>query len=729
MAQDLLLELHRRGVRLRLVDGRLDVLAPAGALTDDLRVQLRSQRGALIDLLGRSGPARSQAELVPDPAGRYEPFPLTDIQHAYWVGRQSAVELGGVATHFYVEMEQAGLDPDRLARSLRRVIDRHDMLRGVVDRDGRQRVLPEVPPYQIAMLDLTGATPAEQEAAFAGVRAEMAHRVLPADRWPLFEIRASRLDGDRLRLHVSIDLLIADAYSMRLLFADWRRCYEQPEEEPEPLAVSFRDHVLAAAAAASGEEARRAEAYWTQRLETLPRAPALPLAVQPGQLSRTEFTRRRTRVPRDRWAEIKRRAAARGLTPSVVLATAFSDVLRLWSAQQRFTLNLSLFNRPPEHPRIGSVIGDFTSVTLLEVDAGPGGSFADRAARLQAQLMRDLEHLAYSGVRVQRELARRSGGGPAATMPIVFTSALPLGAGDETAGVAGFFGGTGFFGAFRYGISQTPQVWLDHQVAEEQGELYVNWDAVEALFPAGLLDDMFAAYQDRLLRLGRDEELWDGPAPVPLPGWQVAERERVNATAAPIPERTLSELVEEQVALRPDATAVVAADGVLTYRELARRAHRLGRRLVELGAEPGHARRGRAAARCPAGRRRARGLPVRSRVPAHRPRLAAGPPPPAAGAGPGPHGGHHAGAAGRTGLARGAAPGHRGRPGGGRGRPGAAGGRPVAGRPGVRDLHVRLDRHPEGRDGRPPAARPTPCRTSTPGSASAPTTGSSPCPR
>lgn len=33
-----------------------------------------------------------------------------------------------------------------------------------------------------------------------------------------------------------------------------------------------------------------------------------------------------------------------------------------------------------------------------------------------------------------------------------------------------------------YSISQTPQVWLDHQVMERNGELHFNWDVVEQLF-------------------------------------------------------------------------------------------------------------------------------------------------------------------------------------------------------------------------------------------------------
>ncbi|WP_188316377.1 non-ribosomal peptide synthetase [Solihabitans fulvus] len=586
MAQDLLLELHRRGVRLRLTDdGRLDVLAPAGALTEELRTQLRKHRDHLVAMLRLSAGAEHLAEIAADPARRHEPFPLTDIQHAYWVGRAPAVELGGVATHFYVELERDGIDIPRLSASLRRVIQRHDMLRAVIQPDGSQRVLSEVPDYDIAVADLAGLDPATQRARIAGIRAEMGHQVLAADRWPLFEIRATLLDHERMRLHVSLDLLIADAFSMYLLFQDWRRFCEDPDWSPEPLAVSFRDHVMTEQAARGGDAYRQARDYWLARLDSLPPAPALPLAVRPAQLPRPEFTRRRASLAPARWDAVKREAHRRGLTPSSVLATAFAEVLRLWSNQTRFTLNLSLFNRPPAHPQINQVIGDFTSVTLLEVDAAPEEAFWVRVQRLQRQLMRDLGHLSYSGVRVQRERAKRVGGGPTAAMPIVFTSALALSPVEDVTDGRSFFGGTGYFGTFTYGISQTPQVWLDHQVAEEQGELFVNWDAVEALFPPGLLDDMFAAYRGLLDRLSVEADLWDRRGSmVSVPERQAAERAAANDTAADYPPRTLCGLVADQVRARPDAVAVLAADGQLTYRELAGQAHRLARRLGALAA-------------------------------------------------------------------------------------------------------------------------------------------------
>ena len=592
----LLAELHRRGVKLRLAEAGLDVVAPPGALDDALREQLRAGRDELVGMLRRQAREAAPAAVVPDPARRGKPFPLTDIQHAYWVGRALPGQLGGTSAHYYFELERAGLDPAAMQRALRKVIARHDLMRAVVQPDGSQRVLAEVPDYQLFYEDLGELRESAAAARLAEIRAEMSHQTLPAGRWPLFDFRVTRVPGGRVRTHVYIDNIFIDAASLYTLMRDWQRFYEDPGWRPEPLELAYRDYALAEQARRGSEEYRQAERYWLDRAESLPPAPALPLAASlphctdpdpaPRDAVRPGFTRRHREVPAGAWTGIKDEAKRRGLTPSAVLLAVYADTLRLWSDQQAFTVNLTLFDRRPVHPQVGDIVGDFTSVTLLECAREPGDGFADRAREINLRLMRDLGHSAYSGVRVLQERARRSGSGPSAAMPVVFTSALTVG--REDAAGPDPAAGMRFFGEFGNAVSETPQVWLDHQVTERDGVLQLDWDAPDGLFPAGLLDEMFAAYGDAVDRLHEDPGAWDSTGPLAaVPARQLAERERANDTAAPLPAVTLVGLVEQRAARQPGSPAVIAHDGVLTYAALIDRARRLGHRLAALGAATG----------------------------------------------------------------------------------------------------------------------------------------------
>ncbi|WP_310424064.1 amino acid adenylation domain-containing protein [Chamaesiphon sp. VAR_48_metabat_135_sub] len=571
-----------RGIKLSIEGDALIVDAPQGKLTTEVREALKAQKAEIVALLQQHRdrqPVNDLPVLVAAPESRYEPFPLTDMQHAFWIGRSGILELGGVSNHGYYEIEGGDLDVDRLQIALQRLIDRHDMLRAVVMPDGQQRILEEVPLYRMPVVDLRGKAETEIEAGLAGIREEMSHQVLPADRFPLFDFRATRLDGARLRLHISYDLLVFDAWSLFRLFEEWFQVYQQPDCVLPALDISFRDYAIAEQNLCQTELYKRSRAYWLDRIDKLPPAPDLPLAKSPKELKQHRCRRYNAQMGTADWQRLKQKAKNIGLTPSGMLLAAFAEILALWSQNPQFTLNLALFNRLPLHPHVDRLLGDFTSVTLLGVDNSAPESFRDRAMRIQTQLWQDLEHRYYSGVRVTRELTRRQGNVPNA-MPVIFTSTLGFaGIGQETLTFS-------HFGELVYGISQASQAWMDIQVWEEQETLTFNWDVVEELFPAGAIDEMFAAYCDLLQHLADDEALWHEPQPQLLPPAQLLAREAVNATDAAISDALLHELFADRVFQAPDNIAVIAAGKSLTYRELSVRVTCLGHRLRQLGAQP-----------------------------------------------------------------------------------------------------------------------------------------------
>ena len=214
---EILANMSQLGIELWAENDQLRFRAPRGVLTPDLRAELASKKSELLSLLQERNGKDRQApfkEITPAPEDEHLPFPLTDIQQAYWIGRDASFDLGNVATHFYLEIESAELDLERFESALQQMIARHGMLRIIILPDGQQQILPHVPPYKIAVLDLSVASEEERERILLETRARLSHQMMKLDEWPLFEVCASRLDEQRIRLHLSFELLIGDAWSV-----------------------------------------------------------------------------------------------------------------------------------------------------------------------------------------------------------------------------------------------------------------------------------------------------------------------------------------------------------------------------------------------------------------------------------------------------------------------------------------------------------------------------------
>ena len=216
------------------------------------------------------------------------------------------------------------------------------MLRCVIMEDGRQRILPEVPPFTVTVQDATGLDAGAAEQMVLECRERMGHEVLSAKEWPLFRVAATRMPGGPIRLHISLDLLVADLHSMNLMMNGLESLYRYPEREPAPLDLSFRDYVLVLEAFRKSPRYRKDKEYWLERVAALPPAPDLPLAVPPAQVERPRFVRHAAQLDRKTWADLRQKTAAHELTVSGLLLACYAEVLARWSSRDEFTQNDTL---------------------------------------------------------------------------------------------------------------------------------------------------------------------------------------------------------------------------------------------------------------------------------------------------------------------------------------------------------------------------------------------------
>ncbi|RBP64943.1 acyl transferase domain-containing protein [Brevibacterium sanguinis] len=504
------------------IDLRLRELLSAPTVADCARLfESRGHTAAATGRADEAGPhdkdaaagAVTAATAEPTEAGelagaaRHEDsrFGLTRVQHAYWIGRTRGLDPAspeghGVGCHFYLEYAVTDLDVARYRQAWRDVVARHPMLRAIITAEGEHRILELPPDWAPQLVDLRGEDHADE--ALADLREQWSTRVADPSRWPLVTPVIVGLPDGTWRVLLSVDVLVCDSASWMIVDREVRARYLDPSadlgEEPPSFARCLR------ALEGRDEDSRREEAWahWRERLDRLPDAPRIARAGSsagdeaaggdgneaPRRLtSRPHFTRLAGRIPAETWARWTRDCALHRVTPTAFVLSRYRSLLARWSGDERFSITLSVFDRP-DLPGVDRVVGEFSSMIIHEADesGAAGPQLWENVRATHDRLVEDLDQSGVSGIDVLAEWSRRRG--RTGNIPVVFTSMLGL---DSLGGAAHDHE---WLGTQVHGVSQTPQVWLDHQAFDHRGDLVLQWDVCDTVVDLAEAREWFSAY-------------------------------------------------------------------------------------------------------------------------------------------------------------------------------------------------------------------------------------------
>lgn len=399
--QKLINELAEKEITLWCEGANLKYKAPKGAMTADLLSKIKSGKSEIIDFLNEHG----NLQFVRNTKGRYEKFPLTDIQNSYVVGRNTMYELGGVACHGYIEMSfDKVLDIKRLEIAWNKVIQKHDMLRAIVSNSGYQIVQEAVPYVTIQCLDLR-ITEGNNETDKNDFRRRLANKQYELGKWPMCDL-ALTVENEKSIIHLSLDMLIADFVSTNIILHDLETFYENPDLIIVPTTL-YRDVVLYQNQKRTIKTVERnvAEKYWSDKIPSMGEAPDLPLK-DDYALDNAKFTQKKVFLNHDMWMSFVENARKFKVTPSILIMASFAEVLGLWSSNNKFCINTTILNRPDVTQDVNKIVGDFTDVNVTAIALDFSKNFIERARTIQNDLWVDLEHNAFSGVEVLRKMTK-----------------------------------------------------------------------------------------------------------------------------------------------------------------------------------------------------------------------------------------------------------------------------------------------------------------------------------
>ncbi|PRQ12374.1 hypothetical protein C1Y63_00850 [Corynebacterium sp. 13CS0277] len=534
----------------RILDVEYDISLPLADLMGDMTIAQLARLSYPHTGEANGGSCTSDVTNTSEPQRSSSPDgqPLSDLQTAYWIGRSEEFELGGVGSHWcndyvldvaailrsplaiYVDATANTSDVDRALSVLeiawRMVLQHYPLLRSAVTEDGTLKVQRhDCRNVGIDRIDLRDHDSTQALAALESAHHALTHLVFDPQKFPLFALTAILLPEGAVRLYVSCDAILLDFRSWTRLMEIWGRTVRTPFQQQETR------HALPHPTAPSPAALARAQQFWSQ--QPLYPAPTLPLTAADA---RTETRRYQRVLPHKSWEKVTSLCTRYGVSPSALVLAVYAltlDRFRILASAtapherdqaqrdnaatphhipttphgdsaEGFSINLTVYDQPADTGNTAEdpLLGDFSTTALCDVP--PIDFSAPMLEFLRAMthtLWQCVDHRAYPASRERQRRQLAAGESPLrASDPIVFTSTLGVGDADCDA----------WLGTKLTGLSQTPQVLVDHLVWERDNQLVLTWDVRCGAWPEGYWDSFADACLRGVEQLA-SEETWTGP--------------------------------------------------------------------------------------------------------------------------------------------------------------------------------------------------------------------------
>jgi amino acid adenylation domain-containing protein len=542
------------------------------------RAVLSPAKQALLAKLMRGG-VKSDAPAADTirPRGDAGPAPLSGAQQRLWFLHQMDPASGAFNIPIILRLH-GPLDSAALERALAEVVRRHEALRTVFVLRGAAPVQEVAPtPARVIQVDDLSAHPDDTREAAARARvSDEVHAPFDLATGPVFRARLLRLAADDHVLVITLHHIVSDGWSAGVLYRELAALYgAYTRGEPSPLPelpIQYADYAAWHRTRLAGPERARQVEFWRARLAGAPVLLDLPTDRPRPAVQGTAGAAHHLRIPRALYDRLAAVARAEGATPFMALAAAWGALLHRWSGEDDVVVGTPLAGRT--HPLTEPLIGFFVQTLALRLDLAGDPSFRAllrrvRDTTVQAYAHQEVPfHQLVDELKVERSLSH----------PPVFQAMISL---QNASGAGPVFPGlrTEPMGAETRSAEGYLLLYMEEDAQGLDGFLQYPtdlWDAatMERL-AAHLLALLGAAAADPDARVSR------------LPLLADAERARLLAQGAgpdaDAPHLPAHRRIEAQAVRTPDAVAVEAEDGTLTYAELDRRANRLAHHLRARG--------------------------------------------------------------------------------------------------------------------------------------------------
>lgn len=537
--------------------------------------QKKNSFGDLLAMIRAEVEPAETCSFASDREHRFDDFPLTGMQQAYYFGRMDNMHLGTTPTHLYIEVDIKDFDKAKFVRVLNRITEAHDALRLRVSDEGTQRIVPQqiITEDMITFADASQLDEEGKQRTIVAARKAINSIDIDYTDSPLARVTVVLTGDGSARVGLYLDGFVADGWSQDILLRDFDALWKDETQQLAEEKYLFRDYVNFVNSLKTGEAYEKARDFWMERLPELPGVPELPLKKAADDIYDPSIKNLDRYMGMDEWNAFEKKCKVHGITTSNAMMTVFGRVLARWSRQNRFVINIPMIKRFFEQADFEDTFGICTDFIIFDMKYDRTLGFGQEAHRNQEHMEQLIGNSLFSGMDVIREMSKQRGTLGNAT-PVVFTSLVDVPEHSYEYVKKVFF------------QTHTSQVWIDAIVLKSGGRIQFSWDYVADLFEDHTVNAMIDTLVSEIRRLALHDDAWDNTAIEPVSAFPVD----LDSAAGPVTEveyRPLAEMLLDSFAAHGENVAVISCGREYTYNELLGRSYEIAAKLQEFGLRQG----------------------------------------------------------------------------------------------------------------------------------------------
>ncbi|HWP43650.1 MAG TPA: condensation domain-containing protein, partial [Blastocatellia bacterium] len=516
------------------------------------------------------------------PGERGQNPPLSFAQQRLWFIDQ--FDPGSYAYNMPGAIDLRGaLDVRALERSLNEIIRRHESLRttfAVVEGRPAQ-IIAEARTVPLPVTDISGLGDDEQQAFLSETSISESREPFDLVRGPLIRARLVRVKQDHHVLFVTMHHIVSDGWSLDIFLRELVSLYESistgGQSRLPALPIQYADYASWQRETLQGQTLETLLDYWKTRL-----AGELPVLQLPTDRPRSPYptvdgARHSTVLSKTLTETLKSLSRNEGVTLFITLTAAFKTLLHRYSAQDDIILGTPIANR--NRAETEGLIGFFVNTLILRSDLSGDPSFRSLLARVRETALEAYTHQDLPFEKLVEELnpERDTGSNP------LFQAMVSLQSGKkdryELPGLT--------FTPKATGEVTTKFIDLVLDATDTPDGLVLSLEYSKDLFNPSTIIRMLGHLETLLTSITDNPDARLSELSILTRKEEEQVLVKWNDTYVKYEhELCLHELVEASAGRLPDAIAVIAEGGCITYRELNERANQLARHLRKLGVGP-----------------------------------------------------------------------------------------------------------------------------------------------